>query len=143
MAQTSSIQRPDRLRAQRWTEQIRLQFGGTVYATSFCVKDGVLAFLHRLDHRRCLWLAWEGDPPTWVMNFQGQRVFFWIVVFDSGGGETLRGKVGQLDFSCPAQEFGVNNPHPVHKPGVVQEVESRGRAFSSLFLKYFFPRLAD
>lgn len=72
MAQTSSIQRPDRLRAQRWTEQIRLQFGGTVYATSFCVKDGVLAFLHRLDHRRCLWLAWEGDPPTWVMNFQGQ-----------------------------------------------------------------------
>ncbi len=68
-----NYQRPDQLRAQRWTEQVRHQFGGTVYSPSFLVQDGVIGFLGRLDKERWLWLAWDAKPAPWVDTFQGQQ----------------------------------------------------------------------
>lgn len=72
MAPTTTHCRPERLRAQRWSEQVQVQFGGTVYSTSFLVRDGVICFLSRLDGARTFWLAWEGNVPAWVEEFRGQ-----------------------------------------------------------------------
>ncbi len=73
MSQSINYQRPEKLRAQRWVEQMQHQFGGTVYSPSFLIQDGVIGFLGRLDKERWLWLAWEGKPAGWVNTFKGQE----------------------------------------------------------------------
>jgi tagaturonate epimerase len=73
MTDNKIYQRPEKIRAQRWADQVQQQFGGTVYPLSFLVQDGVVGFLCRLDYQRWFWLAWEGKPAGWVEEFCGQE----------------------------------------------------------------------
>jgi tagaturonate epimerase len=72
MVEQVNYHRPEPLRAQRWLEQVQVQFGGMVYGGSFLVQEGVIGFLSRLDGVRTLWLAWDGKAPAWVDDFKGQ-----------------------------------------------------------------------
>ncbi len=68
---SEQTKRPEPIRCRRWAEQIQHQFGGLVYTTSFIVKNDVMAFLHRMDGVRKMWLIWDSKSPDWINEFQG------------------------------------------------------------------------
>jgi hypothetical protein len=65
------MHRPERMKAERWAQQVGLQLKERVYPSSFIVLDDVTAFFARQGDKRSLCFAWKGTAPTWLASFQG------------------------------------------------------------------------